>query len=107
MAASARHNWRVPVSTSTKPSSVSNAVQPENCEANQVRGATSTGPPVQKNFASSGVLPRIDPNFIDGFCAMTGPVIYFAARMVPPNVAPPFENRDCCSGQACCTWVFD
>src|SRR5580698_421656 len=63
-------NWRVPVSTRTRPSSVSNAVQPENCEANQVLGATSTGPPVQKNLASSGLFPRIVANFAEGFSAI-------------------------------------
>jgi hypothetical protein len=33
-------------------------VTPENSDWNQVRGAASIGPPDQKNFASSGDLPR-------------------------------------------------
>jgi hypothetical protein len=37
-------------------------VQPLNTDWNQVRSATATGPPDQKNFASSGDLPRIDLN---------------------------------------------
>src|SRR4029077_12577130 len=69
-------NCRVPVSTRTRPSSVSNAVQPENCEANQVRGATSTGPPLQKNLSSSGLLPRMLTNFDGGLSAMSAPYLF-------------------------------
>ena len=80
----------VPVSTSTSPSSVSNTVQPENCDANQVRGATSTGPPLQKNFASSGDLPRIVANFAAGFCAIGFPVIYFGGAMLTDGAFAPY-----------------
>jgi hypothetical protein len=51
-----------PESTSTSPSSVSKPVQPLNTDWNQVCSPTSTGPPDQKNFASSGDLPRMSLN---------------------------------------------
>jgi hypothetical protein len=37
-------------------------------------------------LASSGVLPRIEPNFAAGFSAISGPLIYFRAAMLtdPP-----------------------
>jgi len=56
-----------PESTRTIPSSVSKAVSPLTREANQVRSATSTGPPDQKNLASSGGLPAMVANRLVGF----------------------------------------
>ena len=49
----------MPLSTSTMPSSVSKAVTPLNRDWNQVRSATSIGPPDQKKPASSADFPRM------------------------------------------------
>src|SRR5580704_9313286 len=84
-------NCFVPVSTRTSPSSVSKAVAPENCDWNQVRGATSTGPPVQKNFASSGVFPRMLANLAAGFSVICFPLKNLRFAHANPS-APGFDT---------------
>ncbi|HEY4113387.1 MAG TPA: class I SAM-dependent rRNA methyltransferase [Rhizomicrobium sp.] len=69
------------------PSSVSNAVTPENCDWNQMRSAASTGPPLQNMVASSGDLPRINANFAAGFSAMIVALHPVAAPMLRPLVS--------------------
>src|ERR1051326_5439936 len=93
MEASVGANCLVPVSTSTMPSSVSKAVTPENCDWNQVRSAAITGPPVQKNLASSGVLPRIWANFAAGFCAMVEAPSCACAAMLTPWALPSAREK--------------